>query len=371
MANNSTSVYMIPLVTGLPSTATNSNLLSKSIKMVSQTLESRQRNGVFFGESNDQFIKVVYVLLTMINFIGNGIVIVLMAQYRQLRTTVNYLLLNLSISDIVAGLAVYPYIFVSNISKLSMNEADLRILCSFTEGLSIFFLASGVGLLTLCAVSFYRYCIIRFPLRAVWTRSIRIVRLVIAFTWTISITFILPSAISYSYSREFDVCDRQWGNINPEVYRSVTLLVTMAFPCTLMFLCYFALRRARRNISFGRISARGNRIKMMKRSERLISLFMVNFVVCWMPFLLYWGIAAFTSLFPKTYDGQTYMMKWLRITVMFAVINGTVDPFLLAASSKEFREKARILLFRVIRVGHASTTVIRVHVKRFQWSLNQ
>ena len=369
MVNNSTPIYMVPLLTVNPSTVNNPNPLSES--KLSQALEPRQRNGVFFGEPSDQFIRVIYILLTIINFIGNGIVILLMAKYRQLRTTANYLLFNLSISDIVAGLAVYPYIFVSNISKLSTNQADLRIICSFTEGLSIFFVASGVGLLTLCAVSFYRYCIIRFPLRAVWTRSIRIVKLQIAFTWTISITFILPSAVSYHYSRELDVCDRQWNNINPDVYRSVTLLVTMVFPCTFMFLCYFALRRARRNISLRRISARGNRIKMMKRSERLVSLLMVNFVVCWMPFLLYWGIAAFTSIFPKTFDGQTYMMKWLRITVLFAVINGTVDPFLLAASSKEFREKAKVLFSRVVRVGNASTTVIRIRVKRFQWSLNQ
>ena len=290
--------------------------------------------------------------------------IFLIVRHRHLRNTVNYLLLNLSLSDIVGGIGVYPYVFVTNISRIATNEANLIMICSLTEGLSIFFLAAGVGVLTLCAVSFYRYCIIRFPLQAIWTRSRRTVQLVITSIWISSITFVFPAAISYRYSPKYNLCKRDWHNIDGEAYRSVILVGTIILPSVFMFMCYFALRRARCKITLRRVSVHTNRIKMMKRSERLIALLIANFVICWTPFLVYWGMVTFSSLFPDTYDGQRRTVKWIRITVIFAVINGTVDPFLFAASSKEIRNQAKKLLFKVFRTGSSSTTVIRFRLRR-------
>ena len=319
---------------------------------------------MIFGYSIDIALSTLYVLLTLINFVGNTTMIFLIIRHRHLRTTVNYLLLNLSLSDIVGGIGVYPYVFVTNISQIKTNEANLVMICSLTEGLSIFFLAAGVGLLTLCAVSFYRYCIIRYPLRARWTRSKRTVETVITLIWVSSITFVFPAAISYRYSMKYNLCERDWRDIDGETYRSIMLVGTIILPSAFMFMCYFALRRARCKIVLRRVSANTNRIKMMKRSERLIALLIANFVICWTPFLVYWGMVTFSSLFPDTYDGQRRTVKWIRVTVIFAVINGTVDPFLFAASSKEIRNEAKKLLFKVLRAGPSSTTVIRFRVRR-------
>ncbi|XP_065053323.1 neuropeptide FF receptor 2-like [Rhopilema esculentum] len=321
------------------------------------------RNGIIFSRSIDIAINTTYVILTLINFVGNTAIIFLISRHRQLRTTVNILLLNLSLSDIVGGIGVYPYIFVTNMSSISVNESHLQMICSLTEGLSIFFLASGVGLMTLCAVSFYRYSIIRFPLQAIWTRSKRTVETIIALMWTLSIVFIAPAAISYRYSQDFDVCKRDWRYVNGDVYRGVTLVVVIIIPIAFMFLCYISLRRARRKITFRRHST-ACRIKMMKRSEKLVALLIANFVLCWAPFLIYWGMRMFSSQFPDTYDGHTNTLKWVRVTVIFAVVNGSVDPFLLAASSKEIRNKFKKLIFRMLRVGQTSTTVVRFRLKR-------
>ena len=325
-----------------------------------------EQTDIIFGYSVDIVLSTLYVILTLINFVGNTTMIFLIIRHRQLRTTVNYLLLNLSLSDIVGGIGVYPYVFVSDISRISTDEANLTMICSLTQGLSIFFLAAGVGLMTLCAVSFYRYCIIRFPLRALWTRSKRTVEIIVTFIWISSITFVFPAAISYRYSPKYNLCERDWRNIDGETYRCIVMIVSIILPSVFMFMCYFALRHARRKITLRRVSANTNRIKMLKRSERLIALLIANFVICWTPFLVYWGMVTFSSLFPNTYDGQRNTVKWIRVTVIFAVINGTVDPFLFAASSKEIRNKVKKLLFKVFRAGSSSTTVIRLRLRRPQ-----
>jgi len=317
-----------------------------------------------FGYSADIALSTLYVLLTMINFVGNVTMIFLIIRHRHLRTTVNYLLLNVSLSDIVGGIGVYPYVFVTNISRIKTSETNLIMICSLTEGLSIFFLAAAVGVLTLCAVSFYRYCIIRFPLRALWTRSKRTVELVIISIWISSIIFVFPAAISYRYSPKYNLCKRDWHKIDGEAYRSVVLVGSIILPGAFLFMCYFALRRARHKITLRRVSSNTNRIKMMKRSEKLIALLIANFVICWTPFLVYWGMSTFSSLFPDTYNGQRSTVKWIRVTVIFAVINGTVDPFLVAASSKEIRNQAKKLFFRVFQVGSSTTSVIRLRLRR-------
>lgn len=327
----------------------------------SNAMGNHDEDDVIFTYSTDIIISTIYVLLTLVNFIGNTTMIFLIIRRRQLHTTVNYLLLNLSLSDIVGGIGIYPYVFVTNISSIKENQLNLTVVCSLTQGLSIFFLAAGVSLITLCAVSLYRYCIIRFPLRALWTRSKRTVEIIITLVWILSIASIFPAAVSYRYSPEHNICERDWRNIDGNTYRCIIMVVSIILPSAFMFLCYFALRHARRKISRRCVSANSSRIKMVKRSERLIAFLIANFVICWTPFLVYWGIRTFTSLFPQTYDGLRCTLKWIRVTVIFAVVNGAVDPFLFAASSKEIRKQAKKLLFRVVRAGPSSTTVIRIH----------
>ncbi len=321
-----------------------------------------QRNGIYFGSSVDNFINVIYVLIISLNFIGNGLIIYLITRYRQLRTPINFLLLNLSVSDIVAGLSLFPYIFVRNIAKMPNSEDDLRLICSLTEGLSIYFIAVGVSLSTLCAVSIYRYVLVRFPLRALWTRSMRTVKLIIAALWVLSITVIFPSAVTYKYSPKLDVCIRDWRGMNDSLYRALTWLLTIVLPIVFLLLCYLALRLARRRISRDQ-GCSSNRIRMMKRSEQLVKMLIANFIICWTPFFIYWGIATFSLSFPETYAGQTKMLKWVRITVLFSAINCSVDPILFAAGNRELRVKAKKVLFKVLLMRYTSTTIVGLRVR--------
>ncbi len=330
------------------------------ISAINSSLIILRRNEIF-GTSIDAVINFLYVLITLVNFTGNGVMIYLIIRHRHLRTPINCLLMNLGACDIIAGVSIYPYVFLKDISQLSSTAGVLNVICSLTEGLSLFFVASGVSLSTLCAVSFYRYALIRFPLRAMWTRSKRAVKILVALMWLVSITVILPSAVTYRYSPRLDVCVRDWLGMNNAIYRSLTLFITMILPTILLILCYLALRIARRKIT--RISdANTNRIKMMKRGEQLVTMLLANFVICWTPFFIYWAIATFTPSFPLTYSGQTRMLKWVRITVLFAAVNSSIDPILFAASNREMRKKAKKLLFRVLLARYSSTTIVRFRV---------
>ena len=339
-------------------------LATSAVEAIKKPAMIFKRNGTYFGHGADITINLIYVLLTLLNFIGNGLMIYLIMRHRQLRTPINFFLLNLSVSDIIAGLSIYPFVFLTNISRLSSKSSTLGLVCSLTEGLSVFFVAAGVGLSTLCAVSLYRYVVIRFPLRALWTRSKRAAKVIVAAMWIISIVVITPSAVTYRYSPQLDVCVRDWLSMNHEVYRIATLLVTIVLPTTFLCLCYLALRLARRKIMVQcGPQSHVHRIQMMKRSEQLVFLLIANFFICWTPFFIYWGLATFTSFFPMTSTGQTKMLQWVRITVLFSAINGSVDPVLFAASNKEIRAKARKVLFQVLQVRYASTSIVRSRVK--------
>eukprot|EP00794_Sanderia_malayensis_P003791 gene3791-4314_t len=286
-------------------------------------------------------------------------------KHRQLRTPINYLLLNLSISDILAGISIYPHVFLKNIRQISTSPKDLRILCSFTEGLSVYFIAVGVSLSTLSVVSLYRYVLVRFPLRALWTHSKRTVKVIITSVWMTSIVVISPSAATYKYSSKLDACIRDWHGMNADIYRILTWLLTIVLPLIFLIHCYLALRFARRAISRNKQGCSYNRLRMMKRSEQLVAMLIINFVICWTPFFLYWGIATFSLSFPQTYDGQTEMLKWVHVTILFSAVHSSVDPFLFAASNKEIREKAKKLLCKPFLDGYANTaSVVRLRVKR-------
>ena len=305
-----------------------------------------QRNVIFFSSTGDYLINAVYVMATVINLVANTLICVAVGRKTSLHNPINYLLVNLSIADIVCAIGIYPFIFMIDI--LGMPGSNYKVTCSFT-GAFIFHIGSGASLLTLSTISLTRYLGIRFPLRAEFRLSKRGTKLFIMICWTVSIAFLMPSALTYEYSYTLNACVRDWGAINGTLYRFTLLFFTLFVPLTLLIFCYTAIATSRKTPPPGLTeTAHMTRLQNLKKAENLVRLLMVNYLLCWSPFLFYWILASFTKYFQLTFNGQTLKLRWIRITMLFATFNGTVDPFLYIPSNKGLKKEVQIVLRKVL-----------------------
>ena len=105
------------------------------------------------------------MIITFVNFGANSLTWIAVLKNSFLRSPMNCLLLNLSLADMTSGLSVYPYLFILDVGTVYDTPEQQTRLCIFAEGLSVFFIASGTSLLTLCAISGNRFLGICFPMR--------------------------------------------------------------------------------------------------------------------------------------------------------------------------------------------------------------
>ncbi|XP_065640973.1 mu-type opioid receptor isoform X2 [Hydra vulgaris] len=144
-----------------------------------------QQHRMIFSYEERLTVRISYTIVTLIGVFSNGIVSYLIIRIRKLRTTNNLLILNLAISDIIACLSMYPFIYF-NLSETSIQGTTANVLCGFTEGLYGFFVAALVSLLTLSVLSISRYLGINHPLKLTWKFEVKHMKWVFGLSWLFS-----------------------------------------------------------------------------------------------------------------------------------------------------------------------------------------
>ena len=299
----------------------------------------------YFTQEIHILLMLLYVIITVINFGANTLIWIVILRNSVLQSPMNYLLLNMSLADMIAGLSVYPFVFKLDVRTVFQAPSLQSHLCILTE-LSFFFVASGVSLFVLCAISCNRFLGICYPTR----QHLRMGRLsVIAFsmaTWVMSTSCVLPCMFSLKYEPKFKSCVFNWGPINAVAYRVSILMIGTMLPTLFLILSFLAiLMKSREAVPMDDDRMRSRRILKMRKAERMLGALIVVYLVCWLPFSLYWGLYSFTDYFPMTVQGVGRSSRWLDVTVFFAALNGTLNPFVYSLGSSDFK-RAVIRLLR-------------------------
>ena len=79
----------------------------------------------------------------------------------------------------------------------------------------------------------------------------------------------------------------------------------------------------------------------LKRAERMVGILILVYVICWLPFILQWTIKVTTDYFPPTVEGQIKLNRWVRTTVFFCTLNGTINPIIYIFGSTEINSSIK------------------------------
>ena len=316
------------------------------------TSEAIKRNYYYFSVTAHTILSIIYVIISIIGILGNLSTWLTIPFYSELRSPMNYLLLNLSLAHLIANINVLLFCFVLDTGKIASSQNSRNIACAFTEGLGLYFIAAGTYLLTLCVISFNRYMAIQYPTRQGLRMQKKSVFVYNTAVWIIATLWIIPSMISFRYEEKIQICLRDWRFTHPVVYRISALLWSIAMPLTFLLLCFGAiLWRRKDNIPFipdqpAFVMRRLN----LHKAEKLLGFLILSYLMTWIPFFIYW-ILYTANYFPGC-SGEINAMRWLRVTVLFTAMNSVVDPFIYVYGSKEHK---RIILRIVSLLYHKLT----------------
>ncbi|EDO32805.1 predicted protein, partial [Nematostella vectensis] len=166
--------------------------------------------------------------------IGNLSLCAMIYKTRQLQTVSNFLVINLSISDLFR-IILSLTISTSVLAKRSWIAGD--IFCQVNGFYTLFFLSSS--LLSVTLITLNRYYLVVKPNKAKTVFSKRNAKVMVIFLWCLSLLSAIPPVFGmgkYGFVAARATCFIEMGST--WTYTSLLVIVLIATPFSLMIWCY-------------------------------------------------------------------------------------------------------------------------------------
>lgn len=272
----------------------------------------------YFSEPVDartfRALIVSWALLGLISAGLNLFVCAMVIFNKKLRTMTNYLVLSLSISDLMVAVVFVPVYIIDHYVKTVIAGYFVAFVLLTT-------------VFNLCGVTYERYIALTRPFRYRAIINNQNVTVIISISW------ILPLILS--------LLPLAWNtDATSTIHKAylATILATCIFiPCTTMVCVYMGLLRVvhRFVIRNKKRTCKGNntgyRAGNEEKAAGVFAIVLAMFLVCWLP-LIYINICLITD--------QRHLLSHELILISFytLVLNSILDPVIFALYKKDFRE---------------------------------
>ena len=164
--------------------------------------------------------------LSILTIIGNGFIIFLVCNKRQLRTKTNAFVVSLAVADLCVGICVFPLLFLYETTRDRSYSQDLRK----AELIARWFFQDASGM-CLCSLVLERYIAIVMPYKYVTFMTHRRVIQMIALPWTITVIFVsLESSLWISLN-----------SFNWQIFIWFVIIFFEFLPCCVVIFCLVSI----------------------------------------------------------------------------------------------------------------------------------
>lgn len=295
-------------------------------------------------------VPILFSLIVVIGLFGNALVVTVVAGNKHLRSTTNFLIINLAIADLLFIIFCVPFTATDYVLT-SWPFGD--IWCKIVQYLIV--VTAYASVYTLVLMSLDRFLAVVHPIQSMSIRTEQNALIAIVLTWFVILLSSVPVYISHGeisydfddqwqtacYFLEYDPLNRPDGYNKPAfqvTFFATSYVIPLALICGL-YLCM--LMRLWRGVApGGHVSAESRRGK--KRVTRMVVIVVVIFAVCWFPIQI---ILVLKSLQLWNMNNTTVMVQ--IVSQVLAYMNSCVNPILYAYLSENFRKAFRKVIYCV------------------------
>ncbi|XP_031575007.1 QRFP-like peptide receptor [Actinia tenebrosa] len=321
--------------------------------------------------ASDIVLTVLFSILISIGVIGNFLVCLIIAYYRDMRSTMNYLLLNLAFADMLTVLFVSPqYIFIHSFTHPQGTTGDY--LCKFITGGNLSWIGGVASVFALVSIAFERYYAVTAPYRQgfITTKTLRII---ITSCWIFSILFNCPLFYAIRYDARADYCMEVWPNtVYPKINSLCWFLVVGVIPVLIMGVLYSRVVYSlwiKKDERGERTTQQGVK-RVRKKVTKMVIIVSMIYAVCWFPQLTIYLLSYFSPT--TSFGGLPYI-----ISVAMVTINSAVNPVIYSLQNERFRKHLKTCVCHVKRrvqpqtdgEQHAKPSVIHADLTQPQQSI--
>ena len=281
--------------------------------------------------------------LSIASFLGNSMIIITFLKTPTLRTSVNYLIVNMAISDLISAATNWPLASTEGLlpASLVISGSTATIVCK--TGLYSRAISQTVSVESLLLIVVERYIAIVRPFQSVLiTRRLRIT--LVSLTWIFALLFTFP----YVWTSQIVEADSQtdcrtfvkWNEIEKSVFYGVGFIIFYVVPIVVTIVLY---SRIVKSLNQSRQTLEGEqpdqqRLRRIHQHNHVVMktflLIVSAFFICWTPLCVYIVLRKTfsASLFP-TNSCQVYVVM---LFYLFPSLSTVANPVILFLSSSRF-----------------------------------
>ncbi|XP_013386995.1 adenosine receptor A3-like [Lingula anatina] len=263
----------------------------------------------------------VFIMLMVLICVGNCIVLVAYCRVKRLRTSNSVMMVQLTVTDLVAGLTL---IFHAATVSYDYLFEDIYI-CTLWYALVFF--PGMASVLSLFMITVDRYFAIIYPLKHMsrnkkaWFVGVALSIWIPAFV----LGFVMPIFWHKDWSFEKDK-ECELSLVIPEIYISWVLVPFFVFNAAGILFMYIKIEHAQIH------SLSHDKHKIAKLS-RTVALVLACFFTCWTPIIVMLGVHSYTFM---NYNPLT--LKIRLALVQLTVLNSAVNPVIYVIRYQQFRK---------------------------------
>lgn len=288
-----------------------------------------------------QLLPPLYSVVFVIGLVGNILVVLVLMQYKRLKSMTSIYLLNLAISDLIFLFTLPFWIDYKVKDDWIFGDA----MCKLLSGFYFMGLYSEIFFIILLTID--RYLAIVHAVFALRARTITFGIITSIVVWVLAVLASVPGLYFSKTQWEFThhTCSIHFPPESFTKWKQFQALklniMGLVLPLLVMIVCYTGIIKI--------LLRRPNEKKA--KAVRLIFVIMIIFFLFWTPYNLSVFVAAFQdSLFTRKCEQSRQLDLAIQVTEVIAYTHCCINPVIYVFVGERFRKYLRQLFYRLVAV---------------------
>ena len=294
-------------------------------------------------------LTVVLAAISLLALSGNFLVIMTFMKTVNLKTSPNYYIVNMAISDLVCVILNWPLYATEGLLQAGGSLINNTVAASLFCKLGIYSRAMSyvVSILSLVLIAVDRFIAIAFPLRSLKITA-RNRTIFLLLTWCLPALGLVPFLVHSKLVKlgNHSFCRNMMSHFQLKIYNFLGLSLFYCMPLFSIVILYSLIvkhLRKRRKLKTGeRTDARAKRLKQNQNIIKIFGSIVLGFFTCWTPLYVYMFLKSFQpTVFTKD---KCLLLKLVGIFYyIFPLLSTVINPFILIMFSSSYRGSLRSL----------------------------
>ena len=315
------------------------------------------------------------VLLSTVSvaaFLGNLLVIACFVNTQSLRTSTNYYIVNMAVSDLLCACFNWPLYAAEGMltTRVFISKPVATFVCKV--GMYFRGISQVVSVLSLILIAVDRYVAIVFPLKLTVLARGRIRLSLLVLTWIIPVACGFPYFLYTKIVKVDDqtFCRIVWDKLVNTTFNFAGFVVFYCAPLFAMTVLYTRIGRTVKNrpntADKTQDHLANKRQQQNQRITKILISIVVAFFICWTPLCIYLALKMFH---PVLFARDKCKVMVALFFYLFPSLSTAINPIILFLFSTNYRQALKdlsLLLFNFFRYrffGYAARRVGSSHLE--------